>query len=65
MQAEAGRAAVVQVELEIGAPSPRGVAIRAGAPPQPFWGWLELIQVLQNIIYEDLATARESSKERA
>jgi hypothetical protein len=61
MQTGAERVATVRVELEIGGAPPRGVAMCAGAQREQFWGWLELMQVLQSMISEELPANREAS----
>jgi hypothetical protein len=47
MHTDAERVTVIHLELEIGALPPRGVAMSAGAERQQFWGWLELMQLLE------------------
>jgi hypothetical protein len=61
MHTEAQRIAVIRLELEMGGLPPRGVAIGAGAERQPFWGWLELMQVLEVMQVRGSAAHSESS----
>lgn len=40
----------VTLELLVGAEPPRGSVHRPGARSRPFWGWLQLIQAIEDAI---------------
>ena len=40
----------LKLELEVGATPLRGSLTRAGCKARPFWGWLELIQAIEDAI---------------
>jgi hypothetical protein len=38
----------ITLELQAGGEPPRGSVQRPGGEPRPFWGWLQLIQAIED-----------------